>query len=53
MTKIVLSVARIYTSKLCLSNEWEFIQSSYRGSTKISESIESIASGCTNNDNSI
>ena len=43
MTKIVLSVARIYTSKLCLSNEWEFIQSSYRGSTKISESIESIA----------
>jgi len=43
VTKIVLSVARIYTSKLCLSNEWEFIQSSYRGSTKISESIESIA----------
>lgn len=34
MTKIVLSVARIYNSKLCLSNEWEFIQSSYRGSTK-------------------
>jgi len=44
VTKIVFKCYKnIYTSKLCLSNEWEFIQSSYRGSTKISESIESIA----------